>query len=415
MDNVSLFARVTPSLPITVLICAFIAAFGLLFWFRWTARSVTQGPALLTMSGIAGTFLGIATGLWSFNANDIQHSIPGLIDGMKTSVWASLTGVVFAVVLKAKYALSRETESGDEGQSDAEMIASRLQALQRSIIGDDEATVISQMKLARQDMNDRLDALKHSQAEFMERLVEMSSKTLIEALRDVIRDFNQNLTEQFGENFKELNAAVARLVEWQEQYRRQMDELIATERESAQLLRMAVDQHKAALESSQDFLTVAQGFKSILDAADAYKANLKANTEQLASLIESVRRELPGLRTDVSRLIETVAASVQRNEEEVKRLGSEISERFRAASDAIQNELVNALATANKQITETISKLVGSTKEQTEALQISLEETLNESLRTLGQQLASLSNRFAEDYGPVADRLREIVNATRVA
>jgi len=367
------------------------------------------------MSGIAGTFLGIATGLWSFNANDIQHSIPGLIDGMKTSVWASLTGVVFAVVLKAKYALSRETESGDEGQSDAEMIASRLQALQRSIIGDDEATVISQMKLARQDMNDRLDALKHSQAEFMERLVEMSSKTLIEALRDVIRDFNQNLTEQFGENFKELNAAVARLVEWQEQYRRQMDELIATERESAQLLRMAVDQHKAALESSQDFLTVAQGFKSILDAADAYKANLKANTEQLASLIESVRRELPGLRTDVSRLIETVAASVQRNEEEVKRLGSEISERFRAASDAIQNELVNALATANKQITETISKLVGSTKEQTEALQISLEETLNESLRTLGQQLASLSNRFAEDYGPVADRLREIVNATRVA
>jgi hypothetical protein len=32
----------------------------------------------------------------------------------------------------------------------------------------------------------------------------MGSKALVEALRDVIRDFNQNLTEQIGENFKEL-------------------------------------------------------------------------------------------------------------------------------------------------------------------------------------------------------------------
>ena len=39
---------------------------------------------------------------------------------------------------------------------------------------------------------------------------------LIEALKEVIRDFNKNLNEQFGENFKQLNEAVERTVVWQE-------------------------------------------------------------------------------------------------------------------------------------------------------------------------------------------------------
>jgi len=42
---------------------------------------------------------------------------------------------------------------------------------------------------------------------------------LVEALRDVIHDFNNKITEQFGDNFKELNEAVGRLLIWQEDYK----------------------------------------------------------------------------------------------------------------------------------------------------------------------------------------------------
>lgn len=245
----------TVSLTTTIGICFLILALGIYFHARWAPRSIMQGPALLTMLGIAGTFFGIAIGLFSFNANDIQSSIPGLIDGMRTSVWASLVGILLAISIKLRYALSRDEHSEDEGKSDAEIIASvvaeQLQALHKSIVGDDESTVISQMKLARSDMNDRLDALRRSQAEFMDKLAEMSSKTLVEALRDVIRDFNKNLTEQFGDNFKELNAAVHKLVDWQQQYREQMDQLISIERESAVNLQNAVSQHKEALSASE--------------------------------------------------------------------------------------------------------------------------------------------------------------------
>ena len=226
------------SLYITVAICFIIAILGLSFHARWSPRQIVQGPALLTMLGIAGTFLGIAVGLLTFNPADIQHSIPGLINGMRTAVWASLFGIVMAVTIKLRYAFVHDESAQDANRSDAEMIASQLEALQKAIAGDDESTVIGQMKMGRTDMNDRLDAIKRSQDAFMDRLAEMSSKTLIEALHQVIKDFNLNLNEQFGENFKQLNAAVHKLVEWQQQYREQMDRLIAIERETCDQLQI---------------------------------------------------------------------------------------------------------------------------------------------------------------------------------
>ena len=49
----------------------------------------------------------------------------------------------------------------------------------------------------------------------------LATEQVIAALKTVIQDFNNNLTEQFGENFKQLNTAVLELVTWQENYKQQ--------------------------------------------------------------------------------------------------------------------------------------------------------------------------------------------------
>jgi DNA anti-recombination protein RmuC len=401
---------------VTVAICVVIAALGIYFQVKFTARSITQGPALLTMLGIAGTFFGIAIGLFRFDANDIQGSIPTLLGGMQISIWASFVGILFAIFLKVRYALSAEdTGVVSEDASDAELIAAQLQSLERAISGDGENTVLAQLKLSRTEIIAGLDALNRSQALYMEKLAEVSSKTLVEALRDVIRDFNKNLTEQFGGNFKELNAAVGRLLTWQEQYKAQMDNLIAIEKDSASIMHAAVDRLASALSSSESLLFVAQSFGSILDAADAYKGSLKTNTESLASLVDGMQRDLPALRVEVVSLVKSLGQSVTRSEGEVARIGAEISERFKAAADTIEHDLVTALTTANREVNENTSRLLGSVREQTEALQVGIEESVSESIRSMAEQLASLSNKFVEDYGPITERLRAIVNSGRVA
>jgi hypothetical protein len=164
------------TLAATVVICIIIVIFGIYFQTRYTARSITQGPALLTMLGIGGTFLGIAIGLYYFNPGDIQGSIPGLVGGIRTSVWASFTGIFFAILLKVRYAFAHEENAEIGDKSDVEVLVEQLQALQKSIARDEDTTVIAQLKLLRAETNYRLDALKRTQAEFLERLTDPSVK-----------------------------------------------------------------------------------------------------------------------------------------------------------------------------------------------------------------------------------------------
>ena len=45
---------------------------------------------------------------------------------------------------------------------------------------------------------------------------------ILGALELVVKDFNNNLTEQFGDNFKQLNEAVKNMIVWQENYKSQI-------------------------------------------------------------------------------------------------------------------------------------------------------------------------------------------------
>src|SRR6202008_4766787 len=91
----------------------------------------------------------------------------------------------------------------------------QLIGVQQCLVGTDDSTLVSQLKLGRQDTNDRLDALNRSQTAFMQKLAESNSKALIIALQEVIRDFNTKITDQLGDNFKQLNEAVGAMLDWQ--------------------------------------------------------------------------------------------------------------------------------------------------------------------------------------------------------
>jgi hypothetical protein len=46
------------------------------------------------------------------------------------------------------------------------------------------------------------------------------------------------------------------------------------------------------------------------------------------------------------------------------------------------------------------------------SLDAALQKELNQSLETLGRQLAALSQKFVDDYSPLTDKLRQIVQMT---
>ena len=69
------------------------------------------------------------------------------------------------------------------------------------------------------------EKLKSQLDDFTKSLSGAATSQIIEALKQVISYFNHNLTEQFGENFKELNSAIAKLLVWQDRYKEHLDAL----------------------------------------------------------------------------------------------------------------------------------------------------------------------------------------------
>ena len=49
-----------------------------------------------------------------------------------------------------------------------------------------------------------------------------SKNEMLSALELVVKDFNNNLTEQFGDNFKQLNESVKNMIIWQDNYKNQI-------------------------------------------------------------------------------------------------------------------------------------------------------------------------------------------------
>lgn len=62
-----------------------------------------------------------------------------------------------------------------------------------------------------------------------------------------------------------------------------------------------------------------------------------------------------------------------------------------------------------KQIEKLNNTLSNVLKEHVDNIEKELAESLNTSLNSLGEVMAKISDRFAKDYGPLADKLKEIV------
>jgi chromosome segregation ATPase len=144
-----------------------------------------------------------------------------------------------------------------------------------------------------------------------ERVTEMSSGHLVEALERVIRDFNSRLGEQFGENFRRLDDSVARLVEWQERYREQMDSL-----------HRAFDQAREGVEQAEDSLERMTGqalqITRHVEDQDATLSSLRRETVELEALLGSIAalrdratEAFPAMDARLEAMLENIESAVQ--------------------------------------------------------------------------------------------------------
>jgi hypothetical protein len=393
--------------------CAFIAHF-----FTYNEHTVHEGPSIFTTAGIFFTFLGIAEGLYLFNPQNLDASIPALLDGLKTAFIASVVGVGAALSIKLRYAMfgvRRPTGVSPVEGATVDDLHNQLINVQQSLVGSDESTLISQLKLSRQDSNDRLDALSKSQTAFMQKLAESNSKALIIALQEVIRDFNTKITEQFGDNFKQLNEAVGSMLEWQARYREQVGEMINQQSRAAENMEVATSRYEGLVNKAEAFSVVASGLGDLLNGLERQRGQITISLEHLGKLLESTSDGLPKIEGKVMQLTEQITFGVKQNQDDMTKVLRDSAVNLQSSIADIRNLLLETTQSANTQFNDHMRTLADKTSEQIVKLDVALENELSKSISSLGRQLTALSKQFVEDYSPLTERLRAIVQTGRSA
>jgi len=402
--------------PITVAFMVGILISAIFFHSRFDRFAVNHGPEVLTTIGIFGCFLGIAFALLDFNTNNITDSVPLLLDGVKTAFWASVSGILGALTIKIRHRFSRKPLHVSEGETKAaslEDVVISIDGLRKSISGDNDTSMVSQLKLMRQDQNDNANQLKKSLDDFAEKVSELGSKALIEALQKVIRDFNTQLNEQFGENFKQLNLAVEKLVLWQQQYKEELDLLQTAQKQSADNLAVASTAFTEIVERASSYTTSAENLSGLLSTFETQLDILRRSQEALNTVLVQMKDVEPSFSQKLSDLTEVfkngtnnVSAQVQTQVKEfgdqLKSKNEEMAKLIKEMVPEIQKSVNDQLAKSQKQLSDNFSEL-----------DKNLEKELQKSLSTLGQQLASLSEKFVSDYSPLTDKLRDVVNLAK--
>ena len=402
--------------PLTMIFILVIAGATAFFQTKFDRYAVNHGPEILTTLGIFGCFTGIALALLDFDTKNINESVPQLLEGVKTAFWASVMGVLGALTIKFRHRFSKEPIQASEGEpksASLEDVVVAINTLRRSITGENDSSLISQMKLLRQEQNDHAILLRKSLDAFAEKVSELGSKALIEALKEVIRDFNNQLNEQFGENFKQLNLAVEKLVLWQQQYKEELDKLQTVQKQGAEDLSKSAAIFNDLVSKAMAYTLSAESLTKLLQTFESQYSVLKDSQNALNTVLISMKEVEPSFTAklnDLSQVFKTGTTSITEHvQTQIKELGTQLKSNNDAMAEIVKKMVPEIQNQVNKQISESQKQLTANFA----ALDQNLEKELQKSLTTLGQQLTSLSEKFVQDYSPLTERLREIVNITK--
>ena len=273
--------------------------------------------------------------------------------------------------------------------------------------------------------------------EFSNYMLEENSKAFIEALNKTIRDFNINLVETFGSNFKQLNEAVAKLLDWQEHYKDTIELTTENQKtifnsfrnieteldnfnqktkgintvvsELSLATKEALEQNYRLNDSLEVIAKLDNQVKELLPNFMKINSNLDDNlktfseetnkiTDELKDFTSNLGSSLDKSKNQVNKLLEdtikSFSTTIEKSEENNKEIVRSTSEKIKTLNDEL-----------DKNIKEKINKIDNFLKEQVQKTDNALKDNLNDVIKMLG----NISEKFAEDYEPLANKLREIV------
>ena len=379
--------------------------FTCLLWKKNKHALVNIFPSI----GIAGTFIGIIYSLFGIDFNNIQAAVPQLLGGMKIAFITSAAGIISSFSLKT-FLEYKEPEVNEGASMDtiATLLSTsnyHLSSLKESINGDDDSTLMTQIQKLRVAVVDKNDELIKEFKEFSENQAENNTNALIEALQEVMRDFNTKINEQFGDNFKQLNNAVGKLLTWQENYYEQIQTISEHISNSKDVLEMNKNIMIEITDKYTDAMQVSSKMEEAINCLDAQRETLANDTEKFSELVDKSKDVFPTIEDNINNLTEKLSTAILESSNQA----SQIVENQKIQIDQNITSLNSSYEKSLNEMNNLQSKIISDMKGSINEIDKGLKEELNKSLSSLGQQLTALSSKFVNDYKPLTEKLQKII------
>jgi len=399
MDNILKFIKpfimsdsdVSNSFTVVIILVGFIG-----FCFRMLKRRnnfVLIFPSIAISLGILGTFTGIYIGLIGFDVSNISASVPQLLEGLKTAFTTSILGMSVSIVLRIVYEIKDIFEDDKREIDDPvpllqeitkgiENLGVSSKEIERAIVAcfrsEEEYSLLSQLKLMRQEITDTRRETIKSFENFAEKFSEMGTKALVKALENVINDFNVLLNELVSDSFKELSQAMIKLVDWQDNYRVHIDQM---QEKTAALM--------AQMEASVNILN--QSAEKLI-SIDNNLSNISISVGKISVSAEDIENHVELLKNQNAMLKEGI--------EGIRQIGQE-------AKTAIPT-----LTQHLKEITDNLSETVSNTSKKLEESNNAIGNFVDASTKEIQKAAAGYAEKVQESMNKIDDNLERMITGT---
>ena len=294
--------------------------------------------SLIVSVGILGTFIGIFCGLWNFDTKDIDSSVPKLLEGLKLAFTTSILGMGIAIILSAI------EHSKKQNPTDIpDILKVILSEQKKAYIINTE--IFSSFKDSRKEINNHFKIVNESLKKALETLSKGATEEIIRGLKTVIVSFNENLKEQFGENFKQLNESVKNMIVWQENYKTAIERIEQSLKTTVANIENTSEYTKQFLVHYQQISHISTDLKNIIEVNQNQINNMESHLENLNKIGENAKLVTASI-DDFSKVIKdslsAQSAGLNRLSEDLTKRSEQLTKEMRKSSDTL-NTVLTAL------------------------------------------------------------------------
>ncbi|MCH8553340.1 MAG: hypothetical protein LAT62_15480 [Natronospirillum sp.] len=391
-------------MPIYWIAVGFIAGIGLLtLYFHLLPRSqsvASQAPSILTTLGIFGTFVGVALGLYEFDSEEIEDSVPMLLDGLRFAFWTSIAGLCGALTIKLRYAwVDMRASRGREGDS---TVGALIAAVERQTDNTEEQLG----KLVEQTVRNSEQLARHQ-----DEMVEANTRALSAAIKEIISDFNERIEVQYGDNFRQLNESVGHMLQWQKQHEDNVKKVVSELDRAAQQMIEATAAYEKLMQQTQSFSSVAEGMEALLTGLNQQSEQLAQYLTTMSTMVQEAQQGLPDLERRIGVLTTGLATAIEDQNNRMEKVIDQTGRQWLESSNRLATELNEGVTQVQQQLVSQASRTLTQSEQQLQQLDETLQAQLTQSLQTFGYQLTALSEKFVNDYTPLTERLQALMKA----